>query len=51
MKRMKLTALIAGALTVSMALAGCGSASSSSADKSDDGKMMTVDVYDDLANY
>lgn len=50
MKLTKLTAAIGVVTAVSCALAGCGS-SNGAADKSDDGKMMTVDVYDDLANY
>lgn len=44
---------IALALAASLSLAGCGNASSSassSADTSDDGKEMTVDVFDSLAN-
>ena len=50
LKFKKMTAVVALVTAASMGLAGCGS-SSSSADKSDDGKLMTVDVYDDLANY
>lgn len=48
MKKTKLSAVIGIALAASMALAGCGSANSSSS--ADDGKLMTVDVFDSLAN-
>ena len=51
MKFKKLSAAVGLVTAVSLALAGCGSASNSNPDTSDDGKMMTVDVYDDLANY
>ncbi len=50
MKKSKLLAAIGAFVSASLALAGCGSAPAS-VDKSDDGKLMTVDVYDDLANY
>ena len=46
------TAGIAVLTSVSMmALSGCGSSGSSQADTSDDGKMMTVDVFDQIGNY
>ncbi len=43
-------AAIALLTSASLVLAGCGSASSQSADTSDDGKMMTVDVFDQIGN-
>ena len=47
------TAVSAAALTLSvvLALSGCGGSGSSAASEKDDGSLMTVDVYDDLANY
>ncbi|WP_018143283.1 type 2 periplasmic-binding domain-containing protein [Alloscardovia criceti] len=48
----KAIAAVAAVLTTAMALSGCGSNSSSTAvDTSDDGQLMTVDVFDELANY
>ena len=52
MKKNKLMAAVSLLCVASMALAGCGNSdSSSAADTKDDGKMMTVDVFDSLANY
>lgn len=50
MKYRKVSALIAAACAFSLTLAGCGSSSSSDSEK-DDGKLMTVDVFDQPANY
>ena len=46
----KLPALMVSAATM-LLLTGCGSNNSQKVDTSDDGKEMTVTVYDDLANY
>ena len=52
MKKNKLMAVVSLLCVASMALAGCGNSDSSAAvDTTDDGKMMTVDVFDSLANY
>ncbi|QEU48552.1 ABC transporter substrate-binding protein [Schleiferilactobacillus harbinensis] len=47
----KLGLALAAALAIGSVLAGCGKKESSAVDTKDDGKMMTVTVYDDLANY
>ncbi|GEK06575.1 extracellular solute-binding protein [Schleiferilactobacillus harbinensis] len=47
----KLGLALAAALAIGLVLAGCGKKESSAVDTKDDGKMMTVTVYDDLANY
>lgn len=45
-------AITAAAVAAATMFAGCGSSNASaSVDTSDDGKLMTVDVYDDLANF
>lgn len=49
MKRTRLAALAGLGLSVSLVLAGCGAASSS-APQADDGKEMTVQVFDSLGN-
>lgn len=49
MKKTRLAAAIGVVLSASMALAGCGSASNQ-ASTADDGKEMTVQFYDQLAN-
>ena len=46
----KLSAAVGMLAVASMALAGCGSSNGSAADTSDDGKLMTVQVFDSLAN-
>ena len=50
MKSKKLMGIVSLITIASMALAGCGN-SASSVDTKDDGKEMTVDVFDSLANY
>lgn len=50
MKSKKLMGVVSLITIASMALAGCGN-SASSVDTKDDGKEMTVDVFDGLANY
>lgn len=50
MKSKKLMGIVSLITIASMALAGCGN-SASSVDAKDDGKEMTVDVFDGLANY
>lgn len=47
----KLGLALAAALAIGLVLAGCGKKESSAVDTKDDGEMMTVTVYDDLANY
>lgn len=48
----KITAAIAAVVSAMMLFSGCGAVSSESGSKEkDDGSLMTVDVYDDLANY
>ena len=49
MKKTQLAAALGVVLSASMVLAGCG-ASNQAADTSDDGKVMTVDLYDQLAS-
>lgn len=49
MKKTRLAAALGVVLSASMVLAGCG-ASNQAADTSDDGKVMTVDLYDQLAS-
>lgn len=50
MKKSRIMTACGVILSAAMALAGCGSASSSAVDKSDDGKTMTVQFYNQLAN-
>lgn len=49
MKKTRVMAALGVVLSASMVLAGCGS-TSGSADKSDDGQLMTVQFYNQLAN-
>lgn len=51
MKARRLGAIVAALCAASMALTGCGSSTGSSATDADDGKLMTVDVFDSPANY
>ncbi len=51
MKKSKLAVVTAAVLSASLALAGCGGGGGNSANEKDDGSLMKVDVYDDLANY
>ena len=51
MKKSKLAVVMAAVLSASLALAGCGGGGDNSANEKDDGSLMKVDVYDDLANY
>lgn len=50
-KGVKKAALVTGVAAAALALAACGGSSSSSKVEKDDGKPMTVTVYDDVANY
>ncbi len=50
MKKSRLMTACGVILSAAMALAGCGSASSSAVDRSDDGKTMTIQFYNQLAN-
>lgn len=53
MKKKKLAFVVTAFAAIALALSGCGSNSkeTSSKEEKDDGKLMTIDVYDDLANY
>lgn len=47
----KASAALALTLSAMLALAGCGGIGNDTASEKDDGSLMTVEVYDDLANY